>query len=165
MRLLSFIVLGLTGVFYSSCVSIPRSSEPFVTRLFEGTYDDVWLASLKALNDYPLKLSNKDAGRISSEVINGPYNELLFTHPEPIQLPDRFRFSLKFNFGRLESNDHKSMIRIRVVKELEQFQDFYSGWTNYQSDGLEERLVLYRIEHILAMERSLASQPPTPPIK
>ena len=157
MRILTLL---LTVFLLCGCTSLPRESEPFVTRLYDGTYDDVWLASLKALNDYPLKLSNKDAGRITSEVINGPYNELLFTHPEPIQLPDRFRFSLKFNFGRLENKDSKSMIRVRVVKELEQFQDFYSGWTNYQSDGLEERLILYRIEHILAMERLLSSQSP-----
>jgi hypothetical protein len=114
---------------------------------------------LKALNDYPLKVSNKDAGKIQSEVVNGPYNDLLFTYPEAIELPERFRYSLKFNFAKLVADNRTPLIRIRIIKELEQFQDFYTGWIPYQSDGLEERLLLYRIEHILKMEKTLAGQP------
>ncbi len=138
------------------CATTPTTSEPFTTRVYQGTYDEVWLASLKALNDYPLKLSNKDSTKIQSEVVNGPYNELLFSHPEPIQLPERFRFSIKLNFGRLETEDKKPLVRIRIVKELEKFQDFYTGWVPYPTDGLEEKLILYRVESILAMERALS---------
>ena len=77
-------------VFLTGCAS-ERPAEPYQTRLYAGTYDEVWLASLRALNDYPLKLSNKDTGKIQSEVVNGPYNDLLFVHPEPIELPERYR--------------------------------------------------------------------------
>ncbi|MBI1859399.1 MAG: hypothetical protein HYR96_00585 [Deltaproteobacteria bacterium] len=156
--ILKGVLILITGLMVG-CASMQPSAEPFATRLFAGTYDDVWLATLKALNDYPLKLSNKDAGKIHSEMVNGPYNEMLFSHPEPIQLPERFRYSMKFSFGRLETSDNKNMVRIRVVKELEKFQDFYTGWTPYPSDGLEERLLLYRIDHILSMERALAQGP------
>ena len=76
----------------------------------------------------------------------------------PIQLPERFRFALKLSFGRLETDAQKSMVRIRIVKDLEKFQDFYTGWTPYPSDGLEEKLLLYRIEHILSMEHALAAE-------
>lgn len=48
------------------------------------------------------------------------------------------------------------MVRIRVIKELEQFQDFYTGWTPFPSDGMEEKLLLYRVEHILKMEKHLS---------
>src|SRR5579859_5431015 len=138
------------------CASTP-SGEPFQTRIYDGTYQEVWLASLKALNDYPLKVSNKDGGKIQSETINGPYNDLLFTPPEPIELPERFRYSLKFNFAKLENEDEEPMVRVRVIKELEKFHDFYTGWLAYPSDGLEERILLYRIEHILKMEKLLSS--------
>lgn len=137
------------------CASKERS-EPFHTRLFEGTYDEVWLAALKALNDYPLKVSNKDTGKIQSEVVNGPYNDLLFNYPDAIELPERFRYSLRFNFAKLVSDDRKPMVRIRVIKELEQFHDFYTGWVSYPPDGLEEKLLLYRVQHILQMEKHLS---------
>lgn len=150
------LLLVLLGIAVG-CAHQTTQNEPFTTRLYKGTYDDIWLATLKALNDYPLKLSNKDSGKIHTELVNGPYNELLFAHPEPIQLPERFRFSLKFNFGRLEADNDQNLVRIRVVKELEKFQDFYTGWVPYPTDSLEERLLLYRIEHILAMDRHMGA--------
>ncbi len=139
-----------------SCSSAPTRSEPFYTRLYAGTYDEVWLATLKALNDYPLKISNKDTGKILSETVNGPYNELLFTPVESIDLPERFRYSLRFNFAKLVTDDDKPLTRVRIIKTVERFQDFYTGWLTSNSDGLEEQILLYRIEHLLQMEQLLA---------
>lgn len=138
-----------------SCAS-QKVSEPFQTRMYEGNYDEVWLATLKALNDYPLKVSNKDSGKIQSEVVNGPYNDLFLAYPDPIDLPERYRYSIKFNFAKLASEDRKPLVRVRIIKELEQFHDFYTGWLAYPSDGIEEKLLLYRIEHILQMEKQLS---------
>lgn len=130
--------------------------EPFHTRIYVGNYDQVWLASLKALSDYPLKISNKDVGKIHSEVINGPYNDLLFTYPDPIELPERFRYSLKLNFAKFETEGKQPLVRIRIIKELERYQDFYTGWVPFPSDGLEEKVLLYRVEHLLRMEEKIA---------
>lgn len=157
------IVAALTLVGLGACSS-QQAREPFYTRIYEAQYDEVWLSTLKSLNDYPLKVSNKDAGKIQSEIVNGPYNDLLFNYPDPIELPERFRYSLKINFAKLADEADKSIIRVRVIKDLEKFQDFYTGWTPFQSDGLEERVLLYRVEHILRMERALgAAEPDTQP--
>lgn len=141
----------------SGCASTPKT-EPFYTRLYAGSYDEVWLATLKALNEYPLKISNKDTGKIQSETVNGPYNDLLFTPAEPINLPERFRYSLKFNFAKLVTDDDRPLTRVRIIKSLERFQDFYTGWIGSSSDGLEEQILLYRIEHILQMDQMLSEQ-------
>lgn len=140
-----------------ACASTPVS-EPYYNRLYVGTYDDVWLATLKAMTDYPLKLSNKDSGKIQSEVVNGPYNDLVFAYPDQLELPERYRYSLRLNFAKLVSEDNRAIVRVRIIKELERFHDFYTGWLSYPSDGLEERVILYRIEHLLQMEK-LLSQP------
>ncbi len=147
--------LMIAALQLAACAS-QKAAEPFYTRLYEGNFDEVWLATLKALNDYPLKLSNKDGGKIQSEVVNGPYNDLLFTYPDPVEQPERFRYSIKFNFGKFATDEKRPMVRIRVIKELEQFQDFYTGWTPFPSDGMEEKLLLYRVEHILKMEKHLS---------
>lgn len=148
---------GVALLVMSACAS-KRPEEPFYTRLYTGNFDEVWIASLKALNDYPLKLSNKDAGKIQSEVVNGPYNDLLFTYPEGIELPERFRYAVRLNFARLISEDDQPVVRVRVIKDLERFVDFYTGWTPFPSDGLEERVLLYRIEHLLKMEQTMSRQ-------
>lgn len=147
------------GVFFVvACASKPPEVA-FSTRLYKGNYDDVWLAALKALNDYPLRVSNKDAGRILTETVNGPYNDLLFSSPTPIEQPERFRYTLKLSFARLVSDKtNQRLVRVRIIKELEQFQDFYTGWLAYPSDGVEEKMLLYRIEQILQMEKSLEKQ-------
>lgn len=144
----------------TGCATLSTSpaAGAYATRLYLGTYDEVWTATLKALNDYPLKISNKDSGRIQSEVVNGPYNDLLFTYPEPIEIPERFRYTLKFNFAKLAADDRQPLVRIRVVKDLERFHDFYTGWLPYPADGMEEKVILYRIEHILRMERAIAGK-------
>lgn len=153
------IISGLfCGLYFWTGCSTMRSAEPFYTRLYVGSYDSVWLAALKALNDYPIKLSNKDSGRIQSEVVNGPYNDLMFVYPEPIELPERFRFSVDLSFAKFVSDDQRPLIRIRIRKALERFHDFYTGWLLFPSDGLEEKVLLYRIEHILQMEQRLANQ-------
>jgi hypothetical protein len=153
LRLRALVVVSLA--FLAGCAG-PPSRKPFYTRIYDGSYDEMWASSLKALADYPLKLSNKDTGRITTEVVNGPYNDLLFQYPEKIELPERFRYSLDFNFAKLIGDDKRPLTRVRVVKNLERFQDFYTGWTPYGSDGIEEQVLLYRMEHLLKMEKTLA---------
>ncbi len=154
-----FLMLSVGVEFLTGCAS-KQKTELFYTRMYEGTYDDVWLAALKAVNDYPLKVSNKDSGKIVSELVNGPYNDLFLTPPEPIDLPEKYRYSLKFTFAKLQTEEERSrpLVRVRLEKNLEQFHDFYTGWVGFPSDGLEERLLLYRIEHILKMETQLTKE-------
>jgi hypothetical protein len=139
------------------CSTTQPSSDAYTTRLYMGTYDDVWLSALKSLSDYPLKLSNKDTGRIVTEVVNGPYNELVFSYPEPLELPEKYRYSVELNFAKIEGKKGQSSVRIRAKKNLEKFHDFYTGWLAYPSDGIEEKVLLYRIEHLLNIEKHLAT--------
>ncbi len=148
-------IFSVLSLVLCSCASKP-ALEPFKTRIYDGAYEDVWSSALKALSDYPLKLNNKDTGKIQTEVINGPYNDLLFSHPEGIDLPERFRFSMRFNIAKVDEDEEQGpTIRVRVIKDLQRFVDFYTGWVDYPADGVEERLLLYRLEHLLKMEQKL----------
>ncbi len=133
-------------------------NKPFFSRIYDSDYENVWNCTLKALSDYPIKLALKDSGRIESELVNGPYNELFFTYPDKLEAPERFRFSLTFAFAKLVSDNNRPLTRIRLQKKLERFEDFYTGWINFPSDGIEEKTLLYRIEHILQMEKHLSKQ-------
>jgi len=153
---LSPLWLALPFLLLTACGSKEIRPEPYYTRIYAGTFDEAWTAALKALNEYPLKLSNKDSGKIQSEIVNGPYNDLMFAHPENLELPERFRYSIRLNFAKLATNERQPLTRVRIIKELEKFNDFYTGWTSLPSDGIEERVLLYRIEHILQMEKILS---------
>lgn len=95
----------------AACAS-QKAAEPFYTRLYEGNFDEVWLATLKALNDYPLKLSNKDGGKIQSEVVNGPYNDLLFTYPDPISKFSAFGIPLSLILGSLRRTKNRWSVSV-----------------------------------------------------
>jgi hypothetical protein len=155
-----FMNLGYKAFFFLFLVLVgcasKQKAEPFQSRVYVGKMEEVWGAALKAMADYPLKFTNKDTGRLQTETVNGPYNELFFTYPEPIELPERFRYSLKLSFAKLKSEDYQPLVRIRVIKELERFHDFYTGWSPFASDGIEEKILLYRIEHYLRMDRLLS---------
>jgi hypothetical protein len=142
-----FLTLSVGLTLLVGCAS-QQKTELFYTRVYEGTYDDVWLAALKY------------SGKIVSELVNGPYNDLFLTPPEAIDLPEKYRYSLKFTFAKLQTDEENSrpLVRVRLEKNLEQFHDFYTGWLAFPSDGLEERLLLYRIEHILRMENQLTKE-------
>lgn len=153
---------GFLGVIFSmvSCTHTP-TSEPFRNRIYASNYDKVWDMAVKALADYPIKVSNKDTGKIQTEVINSPYNELFFTFPERVDLPERFRYSLKLSIANInENSDEEGLTRIRITKELERFHDFYTGWVAYPSDGIEEKLFLYRVQHLIEMDRHLSENKP-----
>ena len=151
-RLLPFFFLvALVG-----CAS-RRPAEPFYTRLIAGSYDEVWDAALKSVRDYPLKFTNKDSGKVQTEVVNGPYNELVFTYPEPLELPERFRFSMKLQLAKVSKPEEADVVRVRITKELEKFNDFYTGWTAFPPDGIEEQVLLYRLGQLFEMQRALAS--------
>ncbi|MCB0418501.1 MAG: hypothetical protein KDD39_12690 [Bdellovibrionales bacterium] len=158
LRVFGFLIIAIS---LCSCASNKTkgdfAGQPYHTRIYSGTYDEVWLAALKALADYPLKISNKDVGKVHSEIINGPYNDLLFTYPDPIELPERFRYSMKLKFAKYATSDGQPLVRIRLIKELERYQDFYTGWVPFPSDGIEEKVLLYRVEHVLRMEQKLGS--------
>lgn len=146
--------LILTVVVTVGC-SAQRPKEPYYTRLYEGTYDDLWGASIAAMRDYPLRFSNKDTGKIQTEIVNGPYNDLVFTYPDPIETPDRFRFSVKAQVAKVGSSKKGDIIRVRLSKDLERHVDFYTGWLPVSPDGIEERIILYRIAQTQEIQRAL----------
>lgn len=152
------VVNGLLILALIGCSSVP-TPQNFQTRIYQGNYDDVWLATLKALSDYPLKTSNKDTGKIQTEIINGPYNELLMTHIDAIELPERFRYFLDLSMAKLNESEKEPLVRIRAKKNLDKFQDFYTGYLPFPSDGIEEKIILYRISHILEMEKAMVAPP------
>ncbi len=129
-----------------------------MTHLYSHPFDLVWDQTLAAITDYPLRSTDKDAGRIQTELITGPYNEVFMSLPEPLPLPERYRFTVRISMARLETEDKQPLTRVRVLKNLEQYFNFYVGWRSTPSDDIEEKALLYRIEHLCAMSEYL----PTP---
>jgi hypothetical protein len=148
------LAIGLSGC---AILQPPTKSSTKVLRalskqkVFYATYDQVWRAAQLSLK-YPMAINNMDNGILETEYINAIEG---FQPPDQTTVPSsgiRYKISLTIAKGKTEG---KEAIRVTVNKYLERKKDFFSEPETLESDGLEERVLLYRIDRELAIDEGL----------
>jgi hypothetical protein len=143
----------------AGCATGCATGEPKATekpqpqeRVYFGTFEEVGLALKQAMIKYPPKIDNSDAGIFETDFIKGdarfrpPSNESL--------LPSGYRYRLLMRLVRGRS-DEKAAVKVIVTKQAEIALDFFSDPKQLGSDGLEEEVVLYRIQREIAIARAI----------
>lgn len=120
-------------------------------KVFFASYDSVWRAAHAVLK-YPIAQENQDTGIIETEYIKGidgwyPPNE-----QKPPSSGIRYKLILTFAKGRTEGRDST---RVTIDKKMEILRDFFSEPEPIESDGLEEKIIFYRIERELIINEAL----------
>jgi hypothetical protein len=119
-------------------------------KIFLAAYDDVWRAAHTALK-YPIANENQDTGVIETDFIKSQDG---FIPPET-KAPSsglRYKIFMYFAKGRTQG---KESVRVTVDKRIEKLRDFFSDAETLSSDGLEEKLLFYRIERELLIMKGL----------
>lgn len=143
--ILSFVCL-LT---LSGCISFLPQRTPIREAVFRGSLQQVWLATEKALANYPIAESNIDVGILKTDYLRGPN---CWTSPgKSEKYSSGIRCNLYFQFVKIPG----SGIRIRITKTLEMVRDFVSEPESVSSDGLEEMTLLYRIDRELTVAKEI----------
>ncbi len=148
------------GVFNQACslfsgASTPLQKEPITAppqRVFQFNYDRVWKAAQKAMVRYSLAINNIDKGILETDMIKG---EDTWMPPYVLKRPSsglQYRVSLRVTKGKSENHP---ATRVTVIKKPELFRDFFSESEKIPSDGLEELVILYRIDRELLIEDAL----------
>ena len=78
--------------------------------------------------------------------LGGLTTTFFFGHPNSL--------ALSSNSLNLETN-LKEAVKVTVAKDVELKTDFFSDPKRLESDGLEEKVILYRIEKEISVERAL----------
>jgi hypothetical protein len=120
-------------------------------RVFFAPYDNVWRAAHAVLK-YPIAQENQDTGVIETEYIKGIDGWL---PPDTERSPSsgiRYKLTLTFAKGKTEGREST---RITVDKRMEILRDFFSEPESIESDGLEEKIIFYRIERELIIQDTL----------
>ena len=129
-----------------------RLSEINKQKVYSYSYDNVWRAANTVLK-YPIAVENQDNGVIETEFIKGLDG---WTPPgEEKVLPSsgvRYKLLLTFVRGKI---DGKESTRVTIEKRMEKLRDFFSESENLESDGLEEKILFYRIERELVISEVL----------
>ena len=132
-----------------SCVSAPIPVEKNYERKFRASFDEVWRACQQAIISYPLKVNNMEQGVIQTTMLRS------HTYFRPPHISKKhasgYRYSLSFNLLK----DSEKETTISIHKNLLVYRDFISKPEDLTSDGLEEAILLYRIQREIEIDRSI----------
>lgn len=149
MKLIIFFVLMPISLSISSCISFLPQRPPIKEAIFRSSLQQVWLASEKALANYPIAESNIDSGVLKTDYLRGPN---CWSSPGHVDnYSAGVRCSLTLQFIKIPENG----IRVRITKTQEIVRDFVAEPERISSDGLEELSVLYRIDRELTIAREI----------
>lgn len=120
-------------------------------KVYFADYDSVWRATHAALK-YPIALDNQDTGMIETEYIKGMDGWLPPNEQKPPSSGVRYKISMTLVKGKTDGRDST---RVTIDKKMELLRDFFSEPESLESDGLEEKIIFYRIERELLINEAL----------
>lgn len=129
----------------------PNRPVRYKQKVFYSTYDEVWRAAHAALK-YPIVVDNQDTGVIETDYIKGIDGWLLPESSAPSSSGLRYKITLLFAQGKFEGKDS---IRVTIEKKIEVLRDFFSDPQSLESDSLEEKVIFYRIEREIIINKAL----------
>jgi hypothetical protein len=119
-------------------------------KVFLAPYDEVWRAAHTVLK-YPIINENQDTGIIETDYIKAQDG---FSAPEQSAPSSGLRYKIVMIFAKGKSQGLES-VRVTIDKNLEKLRDFFSDAEVIPSDGLEEKVLFYRIERELLISKGL----------
>lgn len=119
-------------------------------KVFLAPYDEVWRAAHTALK-YPIVNENQDTGMIETEYIKA--NEG-FIAPEQKIPSSGLRYKIIMLLAKGKTQGRES-VRVTIDKKIEKLRDFFSDAEDLNSDGLEEKILFYRMERELTISKGL----------
>lgn len=124
-------------------------------RVYFASFDQVWRAAHAVLR-YPIANENPDAGYIETEYIKGVDGFLPPDQNRPQFAGTRYKIIMSFAKGR---TDGRESTRLTIEKRVEVLKDFFSEPEIIPTDGLEEKVLFYRIERELIIFETLKRIP------
>ncbi|WP_413568305.1 hypothetical protein ACLWBD_11745 [Bdellovibrio sp. HCB117] len=120
-------------------------------KVFYASYDAVWRAAHAVLK-YPIAQENQDTGVIETEYIKGLDGWLPPNEQRPPSSGIRYKLIMTFAKGTTQGREST---RVTIDKRMEILRDFFSEPEPMESDGLEEKIIFYRIERELVINEAL----------
>lgn len=129
-----------------------KIGEPLVD-VFNAKYEDVETALKLALSRYPARVDNTESGIYETDYVKG---DARFKPPqsadEEYTSGYRYRIIIRLVRGNKEG---RNAVKVVVLKQIELARDFFATSENVASDGLEEKVILYRIGRELRIRRAI----------
>lgn len=146
---------SLMAPFLSGCSLFgPEKPDPvqYRQRVYFYAYEEVERAMKHALVRYPPKIDNPDAGVYETDWVKGSLRFKPAHKDEKFADGYRYRLLVRLVRGKSET---KPAIKVIVSKVSTLQRDFFAEEETLNSDGLEEMLLLYRIQRELVLDKAI----------
>ena len=140
---------------FCSCASLEmvQTINP-VSKVFYADYQQVWRATMLALENYPIDMENNEKGYLKTESIQ---SETIWKFPffrDKNFNSFKYRLHIKLVKGHADS---LSMVKVLVLKKIFIRKGFMNNPERVPSDGLEEKTILYRILREINIEQAITN--------
>lgn len=149
------LILSCIGCAAFEGTSGPKPAGLPQEKIFTGSFDDVWRAvqlALQGPTSYPLRINNMDTGVIETELVKGSAVWLSPNMEQSAGGGFSYRLVLRVVKGNLSG---QKAYKVTVQKQAQMQRDFFADPEQIPSDGLEEKVILYRVEREMAVDRAL----------
>ncbi len=154
---ISKVALSLLFLFQCGCALFAQPDSALKDtgpkqKVYFAKYEDVWRAAQLAMARYYMSVNNIDTGVLETDFIKGLDGWQAPDSAKPLSTGQRYKLTLRIAKGRVGK---KESVRVTATKRTEIQKDFFSESEPLQSDGLEEEVILYRIERELIIDKAL----------
>ena len=129
-----------------------RESTADYTKIFRISYERVWRATQQTMLNYPMNVNNMETGHLQTLYITGKHRYKAPHKKEKI-LPSGYQYRLDIQLLK-----GRKRTKIIISKQVRMQKNFFSDPEERQSDGFEEKALLYRIQRELFIEKLLKKQ-------
>lgn len=129
----------------------PNRPVNYKQKVFYSTYDEVWRAAHAVLK-YPIVVDNQDTGMIETDYIKGVDGWIAPESDKKTSSGLRYKIVMIFAQGKFNGKDS---VRVTIEKKIEILRDFFSEPEVMESDGYEEKVIFYRMEREIIINKAL----------
>ncbi len=128
------------------------------SRVYNYSFDAVWRLSLTVLK-YSITDQNQETGHIETDYVKP--SDGGWTRPDGTSaMSAGIRYKIAMSLVRVRAENGKMGVKVTVEKKQEKIKDFFSDPEPLDSDHLEEKAILYRLERELVIEDALKKATP-----
>lgn len=146
------VLFSLILILLPGCSHQPSTQQGPPQKILKASFEDVWKACQKALIQYPIRINNSDTGILQTDYVKGSKAFQSPIEKESHSSGYRYRILLRVVKGAARGD---TATKVTIAKEVEVQRDFFSNPEEKTSDGLEEKVILYRIERELLIEKGI----------
>jgi len=144
------LVLAFSGAGCMSAYikSVGGDAEQAFSRIFFAEYPMVWEAAVDALKASPMEVVNRESGTLQTKWIDNTAEKNMIDSTGSVSPYSKaqYRFRIGLAKGSLEG---RNSVRLIVQKEQQVQRDVLEGWRNQETDGIQERSLIYRVGKLI----------------